>query len=215
MNVVVVEAREHLGELLVEGALRRGHHVTAFGDTRRGPAGRSAGDAQSEVRTVPGDLMDRVAVATALAGQDAVLYAVEPPGGRGRTTRASQGILNVVRAMSAGKTRRLVCLSMGGPGSEPAGGQGGLFGRMFGSSPAKGALADLRRMEVTVRQSGLEWTIVRPAKLVDGEGKHSWRTGPGYALPGGAKIARADVAQFMLDQLDSGVNAGHAVAIAW
>ncbi len=165
---------------------------------------------------MPGDLIDRAAVAAALAGQEAVLYAVEPPGGHGRSTRASQGMLNVVRAMSAaGPARRLVCLSMGGPGSEPAGGQGGLFGRLFGSSPPKGALADLRQMEVTVRQSGLDWTIVRPARLVDGEAKHLWRTGPGYALPGGTKIARADVAEFMLDQLDSGVNAGHAVAIAW
>ena len=125
-------------------------------------------------------------------------------------------MLNVVRAMSAGGPgRRLVCLSVGGPGSEPAGGQGGLFGRLFGSAPAKGALADLRQMEVTVRQSGLDWTIVRPARLVDGEGKHLWRAGPGYALPGGTKIARADVAEFMLDQLDSDVNAGHAVALAW
>jgi uncharacterized protein YbjT (DUF2867 family) len=70
-------------------------------------------------------------------------------------------------------------------------------------------------MEVTVRQSGLDWTIVRPAKLIDGAGKHLWRIGPGYALPGGTKIARADVAEFMLSQLDSGVNVGHAVAIAW
>ena len=70
-------------------------------------------------------------------------------------------------------------------------------------------------MEVTVRQSGLDWTIVRPARLVDDEGKHAWRVGPGYALPHGTKIARADVAEFMLDQLDDGANVGHAVAVAW
>jgi uncharacterized protein YbjT (DUF2867 family) len=150
-----------------------------------------------------------------VAGQEAVLYAVEPPAGRGRTTRASQGMLNIARAMSAGGVRRLVCLSIGGPGSEPQGDQPGLVGRLFRSSPARGALADLRQMEVTVRQSGLDWTIVRPAKLVDGAGKHLWRTAPGYALARGTKIARADVAEFMLGELESSVDVGHAVAIAW
>ena len=215
MKVVVVDARERLGELLVSGALSRGHEVTAFGASRRAPAGAGPSGAQDGPRTVSGDLLDRVAVAAAVAGQQAVLYAVEPPAGRGRTTRASQGMLNIVRAMSAGGVRRLVCLSIGGPGSEPQGDQMGLVGRLFRSSPARGALADLRQMEVTVRQSGLDWTIVRPAKLVDGAGKHSWRTAPGYALARGTKIARADVAEFMVGQLESSVEPGHAIAIAW
>ena len=215
MKVVVVDARERLGELLVSGALSRGHEVTAFGASRGVPANAASGGAQGGFRTVSGDLLDRVAVAAAVADQQAVLYAVEPPAGRGRTTRASQGMLNIVRAMSAGGVRRLVCLSIGGPGSEPQGDQMGLIGRLFRSSPARDALADLRQMEVTVRQSGLDWTIVRPAKLVDGAGKHSWRTAPGYALARGTKIARADVAEFMLVQLEPGVETGHAVAIAW
>jgi len=215
MKVVVVDARERLGELLVGGALSRGHEVTAFGASRGAAAAAGRSGAQGSLRTVSGDLLDRVAVAAAVAGQQAVLYAVEPPADRGRTTRASQGMLNIVRAMSAGGVRRLVCLSIGGPGSEPQGDQVGLVGRLFRSSPARGALADLRQMEVTVRQSGLDWTIVRSAKLVDGAGKHLWRTAPGYALARGTKIARADVAEFMLGQLEPGVETGHAVAIAW
>ena len=86
---------------------------------------------------------------------------------------------------------------------------------MLKAAPSQGALADLRHLEVTVRQSGLEWTIVRPARLIDAAGKHSWRAGPGYALPHGTKIARADVAEFMLDEVDDGANVGHAVAVAW
>ena len=78
MNVVVLDAGERLGALLVAGALSRGHRVTAFGVAARA-AGRPPGDARNELRTAPGDLVDRVAVAAALAGQDAVLYAVEPP----------------------------------------------------------------------------------------------------------------------------------------
>ena len=199
MNVVVFGSAEGVGRLLVAGARGRGHAVTAF----------------ETGRTTLDDLLDPVALAAAVAGQGAVIYAVAPPGRREQATRASQGMRGVVRAMRDAGVRRLVCLSIGGLGSEPDGDPAGLVGRLLRSSPPKGALADLRHMEVTVRQSGLEWTIVRPARMVDGEGKHSWRTGPGYALPHGTKIARADVAEFMLDEVDDGANVGHAVAIAW
>ena len=218
MNVVVVDADERVGRLLVTDAMRRGHVVTAFGAGRasvEAAVARGPGAAGGRVRAARGDVLDPGAVIAALVDQDAVLYAVEPPGGRGRTTRASEGMRNVVRAMADLKLRRLVCLSMGGPGSERDGDSPGLLGRLLGTAPPKGALADLRQMEVTVRQSGLDWTIVRAARLVDDPGQHSWRTGPGYALPHGTKIARADVAEFMLDQLDDGANVGHAVAVAW
>jgi uncharacterized protein YbjT (DUF2867 family) len=199
MNVVVFGSAEGVGRLLVAGARGRGHAVTAF----------------ETGRTTLDDLLDPVALAAAVAGQGAVIYAVAPPGRREQATRASQGMRGVVRAMRDAGVRRLVCLSIGGLGSEPDGDPAGLVGRLLRSSPPKGALADLRHMEVTVRQSGLEWTIVRPARMVDGEGKHSWRAGPGYAVPHGTKIARADVAEFMLDQLDDRADVGHAVAIAW
>ena len=199
MKVVVFGSAEGVGRLLVAGARGRGHAVTAF----------------ETGRTTLDDLLDPVALAAAVAGQGAVIYAVAPPGRREQAAPASQGMRGVVRAMRDAGVRRLVCLSIGGLGSEPDGDPAGLVGRLLRSSPPKGALADLRHMEVTVRQSGLEWTIVRPARMVDGEGKHSWRAGPGYAVPHGTKIARADVAEFMLDQLDDRADVGHAVAIAW
>jgi len=121
----------------------------------------------------------------------------------------------VLRAMSDNGVRRLVCLSMGGPGSERDGAGAGLLGRLFKGAPPPDALAEARQIEVAVRTSGLDWTIVRPARLTDDPGQHSWRVGPGYAVPQGTRIARADVAEFMLDQLDDRANIGHAVAVAW
>ena len=215
MKVIVFGSTERLGGLLVSGALRRAHTVTAFRTGRTAAADPGAGAAEGRLRTAPGDLLDRAAVAAAIADHDAVLYAVEPPGARDSTRLASQGMRNVVRAMSDAQVRRLVCLSIGGPGSERDGDPPGLLKRLLRASPPSGVLADLRQMEVTVRQSALDWTIVRPARLTDDEGRHAWRVGPGYALPHGTKIARADVAEFMLDQLDGGANVGHAVAIAW
>jgi nucleoside-diphosphate-sugar epimerase len=227
MKVVVFDASQGVGGLLVAGALRRAHRVTAFesgaaagaGAAGAGPgvaSGAAPGAAAGRLRALHGDLLDRIAVTDAVAEQDAVLYAVETSGGRDHATGAAEGMRNVLLAMRDEGVRRLVCLSAGGPGSDREGDRPGLFSRLFGGAPSADLLADLRQMEIAVRKSGgLSWTIVRAAKLTDDAGQQSIRSGPGYALPHGTKIARADVAEFMLDQLDDRTNVGHAVAIAW
>jgi uncharacterized protein YbjT (DUF2867 family) len=57
--------------------------------------------------------------------------------------------------------------------------------------------ADVRRMEDVIRESGLDWTLVRATRLVNGPGTGQYRVSPDYPPPGGGKIARADVAHFI------------------
>jgi putative NADH-flavin reductase len=216
MKVVVFGASQGVGRLVAAGALRRDHRVTAFG-VSRDTAGRpdTTGVAGGHWQAIPGGLDDRLAVTDAVAEQEAVLFAVEPARSRGGEQSLSLSLRTVLRAMSDNGVRRLVCLSMGGPGSERDGAGSGLLGRLLKGAPPPDALAEARQIEVAVRTSGLDWTIVRPARLTDDPGKHSWRVGPGYAVPQGTRIARADAAEFMLDQLDDRANVGHAVAVAW
>jgi uncharacterized protein YbjT (DUF2867 family) len=70
-------------------------------------------------------------------------------------------------------------------------------------------------MEVALRQSGLDWTIVRASKLLDQPARTRYRVGPGYSLPHSTGVARADVAAVMLDQLETDANVGHAVAVSY
>ena len=42
-----------------------------------------------------------------------------------------------------------------------------------------------------------------------------YRAEPGYSLPDGRRISRADVAEYMLDQLTLRADVGHAVAVAY
>ena len=76
--------------------------------------------------------------------------------------------------------------------------------------------ADLRRMETSVRQSELDWTLVRAA---GGSSMAPPAAGiapsPATHFPGGTTIARADVAAFMLDELERRDNIAHALAIAY
>jgi putative NADH-flavin reductase len=210
MKVVVFGATGRTGRLLVEGALARGHDVTAF---VRAPD--KLGALRDRVRVVQGDVLDGGAVSDAVDGQEAALVALAAGSNKAAEQVTAQGTLNVVRSMQRYRVRRLIVLSAGGtqPGHDPN--LPWFFERVVKPLFLKGVLADLRRMEISVRQSELDWTLVRAAQLVDGPARGGCRAEPGYSLPGGTKIARADVAAFMLDELERRDNIAHALAIAY
>ena len=210
MKVVVCGATGRTGRLLVEGALARGHDVTAF---VRAP--NKLGALRDRVRVVQGDVLDGGAVSDAVDGQEAVLVALAAGGTKAAEQVNAQGTLSVIRSMQRYGVRRLVVLSAGGtqPGRDPN--RPWFFEHVVKPLFLKGVLTDLRRMEISVRQSELDWTLVRAAQLVDGPARGVYRAEPGYSLPGGTKIARADVAAFMLDELERRDNIAHALAIAY
>ena len=70
--------------------------------------------------------------------------------------------------------------------------------------PLRRAMADHLEQERHVRDSGLQWTIVRPAAFTDGEKTEQYRHGFTAQAEGlTLKISRADVADFMIRQLRS------------
>jgi putative NADH-flavin reductase len=211
MRVLVVGATGRTGRLLVAGALERGHDVTAL---VRAP--EKLGDLAGRVRVVAGDVLDGGVVSDAVDGQDAVLVALGVATRKGDPAVNALGTLNVIRSMQRYSVRRLVVLSAGGtqPGHDPN--LPWVFEHIVKPLFLKHAYADLRRMETGVRQSTLDWTIVRASGgLVDGPARGGYRVEPGHSLPGGRRIARADVAEHMLDQLVLRGDIGHAVAIAY
>lgn len=74
--------------------------------------------------------------------------------------------------------------------------------------------ADLAEMEDVLRDSGLDWTVVRPPRLTDKPATGHYRTAVGQNVRRGALISRADVAGFMLDLAARPDTAGQVLAIA-
>ncbi|HEY6421740.1 MAG TPA: NAD(P)-binding oxidoreductase [Pseudonocardiaceae bacterium] len=83
---------------------------------------------------------------------------------------------------------------------------------------AKAALrqhyADLAQMEDTLRDSGLDWTVVRPPRLTDKPLTGAYRAAYGYNLRRGIYISRADVAQYMLYVLEQPETIRQVIGIA-
>jgi biliverdin reductase / flavin reductase len=211
MKVLVVGATGRTGRLLVKGALERGHEVTAL---VRAP--EKLGDLAGLVGVVAGDVLDGGVVSDAVDGQEAVLVALSAAHRRSAPAVNSLGTLNVIRSMQRYGVRRLVVLSASGtsPGRDPN--LPWIFDRVLKPVLLGPAYDDLRRMETSVRQSELDWTIVRASGMLSNDPPRGvYRTGPGYSLPGGRKISRADLAEYMLDQLSLTGDVGHAVAVAY
>jgi putative NADH-flavin reductase len=196
MQLVVFGATGGTGRELVKQALGHAHSVRAF---VRNPERLKLVHHRLEV--VTGDVHDAAAVGAAVAGQDAVLCALGV-NERKPNTILSDAMRTLVGAMATQGVRRLLFVSSLGVG-DSAGQLGPLYNRILLPLLLKEIFADKETAEAVVRESPLDWTIVRPARLTDARLTGKYRSGPDAAhgrwFP---KIARADVADFMLNALE-------------
>jgi putative NADH-flavin reductase len=73
---------------------------------------------------------------------------------------------------------------------------------------------DLGITEDLVRDSGLDWTIVRPPRLTDGRLTGTYRTAMGRNVRGGFSVSRADVAHLMLRVIDDPESIKETIGVA-
>src|SRR4030095_15088985 len=150
------------------------------------------------LRVVEGNALDVSSVEAAGAGQDAVLSALGTRSAR-PTTLFSESTHNVISAMDKHGVRRLICITGIGVG-ENKGHVVFLYDRIIRPFVVKNVYEDKERQEEAIKQSDLDWVIVRPARLTDKPAKGEYRVYLGGSYTA-TKISRADVAAFMLAQL--------------
>jgi uncharacterized protein YbjT (DUF2867 family) len=176
----------------------------------------ASGSRPGRLTVTVGDALDPGAVAEVVAGADAVLSALGPRGPRS-TRNASllaAAAASLVDGMDRAGPRRLISVSAAGAfiAGDPDTGWliKAILPRVFAAP-----FADTRAMEAVIRASGLDWTLVRPSRLVDRPATGRYRVRADYPPPGGRKIARADVAQFMALALTEGGWRHAAPALAY
>lgn len=196
---------------MLSQALAAGHAVTVL---TRDPMRVSI--SHERLRVIPGNVFDVPSVERAIQGQEAVISAFAIAYRPLRPiTMYSLGTRHIVGAMQRIGVARYVGVTSAGtyPGAVA---HGGVVWRSV-VKPIVGATlhADMRRMEALVMQSNLQWTIARPAVLVDLPPSGDYRVQPGYAIPDTYATARADLADFLVRAAtDRDLQARRAVAIA-
>jgi putative NADH-flavin reductase len=220
MKLTIFAATGAIGQQVLEQAVDAGHDVTAVV--------RNPKRLTRPVRVVTADLAAATAAALepAVEGADAVLSGLGPRS-KSDAGVASRGTRAIVAAMQATGARRIVVVSAAPIGTVPSPGRpkppkddpgDGFFMRNLFSHVAKtafrGMYADLALMEDTIRESGLEWTIVRPPKLTDKPLTRTYRTADGQNVRGGWSVSRADVADLMLRVLEQPETVKQVIGIA-
>lgn len=209
-RVLIVGATGGTGRALVAQALERGHLVTAF---VRDPAALQL--EHPRLRIVRGNVLEYASLAPAVRDQDAVLSALGHKQFFRPTRILSEGTRNILAAMDAHGVRRLVCETALGIGDSA--GRMGLWYTLF-VIPAVLPFYfwDKTRQERLIERSTVTWTVVRPGVLTGGPRRGRYRHGRQVgSLLTTVRISRADVAEFMLDQIADPAYVGAAPGVSW
>jgi putative NADH-flavin reductase len=177
---------------VVDAALQRGHEVVAVV--------RRAGAVPARPRLTEAlwtDLTDTCALASALQGADAVISAL---GGAqsGPTSVCTDAVRTLVPAMSTAGVQRLVAISAHGVAETH---DGSLYSRAVWSRVAD-RMRDKESMEPLITASRSEWTLVRPPALKDSPARGGYRTGEDLSVRLWSTISRADLADFLVGEVE-------------
>jgi putative NADH-flavin reductase len=162
------------------------------------------------VELIHGDVRNPSRLDQIMPGQDAVIDAIGGDKPFLETDLESSAARVLIDVMLRNHVKRLIVISVLGAGDSKQ--QAGFFyEHLLMPVFLRGAVPDKERMEQEVETSGLDFVIVRPPMLSDAD-----PTGIIYIVTQNekaTKITRADLAQFLVDQLTSNQYLGQAVTI--
>ena len=205
MKIVIFGAAGQTGLELVKQALEKGHDVTAI---VRNPDAMN-NNKHERLHVTQGDATKPESFADTLNNQDAVLSAIGLTNFRGimnPMTFHVDTIRNIVEQMKRQNVHRLICITSVGVVDNPT---GPFFYKWIIHPLLRHIYEDMQHMEKVLSESngddndGLKWTVVRPVRLVNGPQTGKYHVAEDGHIQKIGTISRADLAEFMLKQLES------------
>jgi putative NADH-flavin reductase len=195
MKILILGSTGRTGQQLVTQSLKQNYEVTAVA---RDPSMLKLN--HERLTVVKGSVLEKDVLENALDGKDAVLSAL----GVGKSLKSKDLIFNAVRtiipAMNEKNVKRLVFLSAFGVGETFK--QADFIQRIIFKVFLRNIYADKSKADDQIRRSTLEWTLVYPVLMTDTPGTGKYKVGEKLEMKGMPTISRADVAEFMLRQLN-------------
>lgn len=194
-KIIIFGPTGTVGAHILQQALQAGHQITAF---CRNKLNLKITE-HPNLTIVEGDVYNVEQTVNALNGQDIVIIALGSGKSRKSTVR-SEGTKNIIAGMQQHHVNRLICQTTLGAGDSHK--NLNFFWKriMFGWF-LKQVFLDHELQEEYVKNSDLDWTIVRPGGFTDGARTGNYKHG--FAPSDKTlklKISRADVADFILKQ---------------
>ena len=196
-HVLVIGASKGIGLETVKAALAAGHRVRAFARSASSMALSGA-----NLERFSGDAVNAGDVALALDGVDVVVQALGVPFMRllGPVTLFSDATDILVPAMERAGVSRIIAVTGFGAGDSSA--AIGPFERIPFRLILGRAYDDKDAQELRIRWSDLAWTFVRPGVLTPGAATGRYRILSNPSSWRNGLITRADVAHFIVNEID-------------
>ncbi len=197
MKLLIIGGTGGTGRQIIKQALEQGHQLTVLA---RNPAKLKL--IHPNLQITKGNVLNFSDVENATIGQDAVLSALGHKRFIIKTSILSSGTKNIIKAMENHQVSRLINITALGINDSKF--KMGLYYTLFVIPFILFFyFRDKSKQERLIQNSKLDWTIIRPGQLYNGKKRGRYQHGPKvghYILT--KIISRADVAHFMLTQLD-------------
>lgn len=213
MNIAIFGATGATGQILTASCLSAGHSVTVLART---PEKLSQRD---KVHVIQGSAFDPTAVHRTIEGAEVVFSALGAHSPIRNENVLPRAIPIIVQAMQQAGVRRIIVLGSAGalPDSldkQPAW-KRWIVEKIVYKSLLKWPVAEQIAQYTALSASSLDWTMVMPPKLTNGSARGTYRIDGEALPPNGSCISRADVAAFMMQQIDNPQWVRRGVYITW
>ena len=206
MNILILGATGRVGSQIVTYALHDRHHVTVLVRTPEKIQINS-----ENITIIQGNVLNENDIVRAMHGIDVVISALNTDG----TTTLSESMPLIIKAMENEGIQRIITIGTAGilqSRTTPT-----VIRYQSSESKRKSTRAAEEHHKVydILKQSTLDWTIVCPTYLPDGEREGQYRIERNFLPEGGMKISVPDTAEFTYHQIESSDYVQSRVGIAY
>ncbi|MGO1595183.1 MAG: NAD(P)-dependent oxidoreductase [Sphingobacterium sp.] len=210
MNIFLFGATGGTGKEILIKLLAQKHQVFVLA---RNPD--ALGITAGNLKIIKGSIYNLETYQEELGKCSLVISALGTGTSRRPTEIYSKGGQQIITAMQKAKVKRLITLTAGAfDATDPA--TQNFMVKYIVQPLFKNIYSDMQKWETILENSkGIDWTIVRPSRLLNGKEKGKYRVQLDHCPKGGSKISRTDLADFIVKEINSNQYVHKKVGIAY
>jgi len=206
MNILILGATGRVGSQIVTYALNDRHHVTVLVRT---PEKIQINN--ENLTIIQGNVLKKEDIVRAMHGIDVVISALNTD----RTTTLSESMPLIIEAMEDEGIKRIITIGTAGILQSRTTPNSLRYQSSESKQKSTRAAKEHHKVYDMLEQSTLEWTIVCPTYLPDGERVGKYRIDRNFLPEGGAEISVPDTVEFTFKQIKSSDYIKSRVGIAY
>ena len=206
MNILILGGTGRVGDQIVTYALHDGHHVTVLVRTPE-----KIQINHENLTIIQGNVLNKDDIIRAMHGIDVIISALNTDGG----TTLSESMPFIIEAMEKEAIKRIITIGTAGILQSRISPKLLRYQSSESKQKSTRAAEEHNKVYDMLQSSNLDWTIVCPTYLPDGERMGKYRIERNFLPVGGSKISVPDTAEFAFSQIQSSDYIKTRVGIAY